>query len=325
MNSSISNTCVRQSAPRRPIIALAALLVIEACLSPVCPANDPKCSPAGGGGGGGGGGSGQQRCEMIVGAFQGQVCVTLQPVMCAGVQCDAGSDCCFTSGKCFDPATDSAACPTPTGDGACASNRDCGTTQACITQFTGGTNLCGGYGKCQPIDNCPSCEPVGTPQCEQCGCDGHTYESIQAACVAGIRVAVEGPCGMPVQSGGQTIVGCGDSTQCTMGQQCCFLTGHCYDPTQPWRCEQQPDGTVLDCASNAECAGGTGGNGGADHFCAASGCDTPGRCTPIASPSSCGGQLQPVCGCDGTTYTNECWARSAGTSVAASGACDGGP
>jgi Kazal-type serine protease inhibitor domain len=48
--------------------------------------------------------------------------------------------------------------------------------------------------------------------------------------------------------------------------------------------------------------------------------DAPGRCE--VRPRSCSSVYRPVCGCDGISYQNECLARSAGTSVARSTACD---
>jgi hypothetical protein len=36
---------------------------------------------------------------------------------------------------------------------------------------------------------------------------------------------------------------------------------------------------------------------------------------------SCGGELIPVCGCDGTSYTNTCWAAEAGQRIAHDGNC----
>jgi hypothetical protein len=48
----------------------------------------------------------------------------------------------------------------------------------------------------------------------------------------------------------------------------------------------------------------------------------PGVCTRV--PSSCQRDLRPVCGCNGMTYQNECFAAKDGVSVRYGGECDSG-
>jgi hypothetical protein len=51
--------------------------------------------------------------------------------------------------------------------------------------------------------------------------------------------------------------------------------------------------------------------------------DAPGVCEPL--PEACIEIFAPVCGCDGQTYDNSCFAAAAGVSVSAEGACEPEP
>ncbi|MBL8939937.1 MAG: hypothetical protein JNM69_35610 [Archangium sp.] len=289
---------------------VACTLLLLSCLQPVQEGVDDGGWPADGG----------PRCVDDYGNPPQRVCAPRSPGTCAGKQCAVGETCCLLTLKCV-AASDPSACSASAIDAgtgkACGSSQDCGPDQFCRSIAN---ELCGGPGVCHPITNCGIC--VGGSMCPVCGCDGVTYESVQVACVAGVRV-IQGACG---ERRGPRGVSCGRSDQCQQGDECCALTGKCFSPTERWRCPADSSAPVLDCTQNSDCSSGAGGgNPGPARWCAGQVCGQPGTCRPRVPSSTCTGTVQTVCGCDGLTYVNECWANAAGTRVARQSACDGGP
>lgn len=240
------------------------------------------------------------------------------PAVCAGVTCARGEACCFMTGHCFNPVSNPGDCvvpPTMTGPGVCASNRDCADGEFCRADRGSG---CVGPGHCVGRESCGFCSGPAE-DCSVCGCDGISYPSVQLACQAGVRtVNAIGACGAtrppPVDASvGPVRIPCALSTQCPTGQQCCPNTGVCFDPACPECCRTPPPGTDFPCTTNADC--------GPRAWCRGGSCGEPGGCVVRRGTGECPGAVQQVCGCDGQTYINECWANGAGTRVASQGAC----
>ena len=258
-----------------------------------------------------------------------------KPAICGGVTCAAGEICCLLSGSCIDPSTAATSGPPPgattaeaadaappTGTSSmghpCGSDADCLPTQFCSTS-TAQSLPCRGPGTCQSRSNCGFSSGM-----QWCGCDGMTYPDLQTACRAGVRVIATNACGTPGDQGTpgdlgprDPVIYCGTSDQCPQGQECCGITSRCYDPSVPYLCTFPPPGTSLSCLEDRQCLG--------SQFCFGAGCSGEGGCV---SPGSCTGELTPVCGCDGKSYTSAGCARAAPTRVAHDGVCaspDAGP
>jgi hypothetical protein len=187
--------------------------------------------------------------------------------------------------------------------------------------------LCVGTGHCQPINNCGECwsDPsVPENPCRLCGCDGNTYPDIQTACRAGVNAVVSGAgCGETKMEGGagassippRTFTACGHDAHCPDGTFCCTLTSRCYAEADRDVCILPPSGTRTACRTNEHC--------GDREYCTGEGCDAPGGCVSMGSgPGDCGVTLEPVCGCDGVSYTSAACADQEGVRVDHEGECD---
>jgi hypothetical protein len=234
---------------------------------------------------------------------------------CGGHRCAATQVCCVLNGLCIEPASARTVCPMPTtlpvpgpspGTRLCGSNADCDANEFCSPSIG-----CLSAGTCQDRSNCGT--STGTMVC---GCDGKSYPNVQTACAAGIKTQEPGACGSvstPGDAGHDPVIFCGSDTQCPTGFACCAISGRCVDPSLfSALCVQPPAGTLLACLSDRQCLA-------TFEFCNGPGCSGPGGCT--VAGGECSGVLDPVCGCDGQTYTDASCTPSVPTRIAHAGAC----
>jgi len=175
-----------------------------------------------------------------------------------------------------------------------------------------------------------------------CGCDGHTYGNDCDRLAEGATldhggvcvVACEGNADCEEAGLGWAVCvhdGCGTLGVCGELPSDCAATSSnalsqvcgCDGVTYASKCAATAAGVGV--ASAGDCAVSCGGPndatcGGDTRFCyRTDGCDAPGTCA--ARPGVCSDVAGKVCGCDGVTYYNRCYAHHAGTSVASQGAC----
>jgi hypothetical protein len=241
-------------------------------------------------------------------------------VVCGSRTCTRAQICCVLDGTCIDPATAAMTCPVPSVPPeklppmthACGSNADCAANEFCSS-----LSSCLGPGFCADRDNCGT--SWGAPFC---GCDGFNYTNVQTACHDGVSTLGRvGVCGsvvdeppMPGDVPHDPIINCGRDDQCPTGLTCCPIYGRCLDPAVPLLCTPPPAGASRPCLTDQQCDPG--------EFCNGDGCMGPGGCVRTSFSHGCAaGVLAPVCGCDGTLYTNADCAQAAGVRVRNKSSC----
>ncbi|MBL8743516.1 MAG: hypothetical protein JNK04_20540, partial [Myxococcales bacterium] len=226
----------------------------------------------------------------------------------------------------------------------------CGPDEFCEYPVSAQCGVSDQSGTCSPLPT--ACPEIYAPVC---ACDGNTYSSACDANSAGLSVLHVGECG----GGGPCTsnTDCDTDELCNLDYNCsAAIPDGAEDAIGGGYCEAKPDGCPDIYMPVCSCDGTTYGNACDAHAAGASvaydgECGSPGIvcggkslvecpaemycaftlddmcgwadasaiCQPV--PQGCPDNIDPVCGCDGVTYFNECEANANGVAIVGFGEC----
>ncbi len=228
------------------------------------------------------------------------------------------------------------------GSSTCSTSADCSDTEYCPQEE--GACLTASLTEHSCAERPVECPKVDAPVC---GCDNKTYANACVAALVGVSVASVGTCLQTCDDCGKAEFcvsepgACGQGTICRARPETCppvqdAVCG-CDGTTYSSECEAQKAGTSVFSLGTCEipieereCGGPARVECPEGYTCQldVGGCldaDPVGLCRPTPTAEQCAGINNPVCGCDGETYQNDCEALLAGVPVGAFDACPCGP